>query len=296
MKYAWVDGHRQTYELAEMCALLDVSISGYRAWKCGGQPDRKRLTEAQMLALIRAIHAELKGAYGSPRMVKELRGRGFAASKARVERLMREHGIRARHKRRYKATTDSRHALPVADNLLDRHFNPAAPDRVWTSDITYIWTNEGWLYLAVVLDLFNREVIGWSIKPRMTADIVTDALTMAWFRRQPAAGVMHHSDRGNQYASRAFQDKLTAYGMICSMSRKGNCWDNAPTESFFNSLKNERVHGTRYATRDEARADLFDYIEPFYNRKRRHSTLGYQSPAQCMNDWIIAQYEKKQVA
>lgn len=296
MKYAWIDGHRQAYELAEMCALLAVSISGYRAWKRGGKADRKRLTDAQMLALIRAIHAELKGAYGSPRMVKELRGRGFAASKARVERLMREHGIRARHKRRFKATTDSQHALPVADNLLDRNFNPGQPDQVWTSDITYIWTDQGWLYLAVVLDLFNREVIGWSIKPRMTADIVIDALTMAWFRRRPAAGVMHHSDRGSQYASRVFQDKLASYGMMCSMSRKGNCWDNAPTESFFNSLKNERVHGTHYATRDEAKADLFDYIEPFYNRKRRHSTLGYKSPAQFMNDWVSFQHEKKQVA
>ena len=186
--------------------------------------------------------------------------------------------------------------MPVAPNLLARNFTPEAPNRVWTGDITYIQTGEGWLYLAIVLDLFNREVVGWSIKPRMTADIVTDALTMAWWRRQPAAGVMHHSDRGSQYASWAFQDKLAGYGMICSMSRKGNCWDNAPTESFFNSLKNERVHGTRYATRDEARADLFDYIEPFYNRKRRHSTLGYKSPAQFMNDWIIAQHEKKQVA
>ena len=296
MKYAWIDLHRQTYELAEMCALLAISISGYRAWKRGGKPDRKRLTEVQMLALIRAIHVQFKGAYGSPRMVDELRGRGFAASKARVERLMREHGIRARHKRRFKATTDSKHTLPVADNLLDRNFNPAVPNQVWTSDITYIWTDEGWLYLAVVLDLFNREVIGWSIKPRMTADIVMDALTMAWFRRQPAAGVMHHSDRGSQYASRVFQDKLVAYGMTCSMSRKGNCWDNAPTESFFNSLKNERVHGTRYATRDEAKTDLFDYIEPFYNRRRRHSTLGYKSPTQFMNDWISAQHEKKQVA
>ena len=249
-----------------------------------------------MLALIRALHAELKGGYGSPRRVKELRGRGIAASKARVERLMREHGLRARHQRRFKATTGSKHALPVADNLLNRNFNPGQPDQVWTSDITYLWTDEGWLYLAVVLDLFNREVIGWSIKPRMMADIVMDALTMAWFRRQPAVGVMHHSDRGSQYASRVFQDKLTAYGMICSMSRKGNCWDNAPTESFFNSLKNERVYGARYATRDEAKADLFDYIEPFYNRRRRHSTLGYKSPTQFMNDWISAQHEKKQAA
>jgi transposase InsO family protein len=163
-------------------------------------------------------------------MVDELRERGFPASKARVERLMREHGIRARHKRRYKATTDSRHTLPVADNLLDRNFSPAAPNQVWTADLTYVWTGEGWLYLAVVLDLFNREVVGFSIKSRMTADIVIEALTMAWFRRKPAPGLIHHSDRGSQYASLAFQERLAEYGIRCSMSRKGNCWDNAPTE------------------------------------------------------------------
>lgn len=296
MKYAWIDVERKSFDLAELCAVLNVSVSGYRAWKRGGKPDRKRLTDAQMLALIRSIHAELKGSYGSPRMVRELRGRGFSASKARVERLMRENGIRARHKRRYKATTDSKHALPVADNLLDRAFTPAAPNQVWASDITYLWTDEGWLYLAIVLDLFNREVVGWSLKPRMTADLVTDALTMAWFRRKPAAGVLHHSDRGSQYASRAFQGKLAEYGMIASMSRKGNCWDNAPTESWFNSFKNERVHETRYATRAEATADAFEYIEVFYNRRRRHSTLGYRSPAQFLQDWISARHEEKRVA
>lgn len=290
-----MDAHRHEFELDEMGAVLEVSLSGYRAWARGGRPERKRLTDAQLLMLIRAIHAQFKGAYGSPRMVEELRSRGMAASKARVERLMRENGIRARHKRRYKATTDSRHALPVADNLLNRRFNPAAPNQVWTSDLTYLWTDEGWLYLAVVIDLFNREVIGWSIKPRMTADLVTDALRMAWFRRRPANGVLHHSDRGSQYASHAFQRELAGYGMTCSMSRKGNCWDNAPTESFFNSLKNERVYATRYATRDEARADVFDYIEPFYNRRRRHSTLGYKSPTQFMNDWLSEQHQKKLV-
>ena len=217
-----------------MCRVLDVSESGYRAWKRGGKLGRKRLTDSQMLTLIQSIHIELKGAYGSPRMVKELRGRSFPASKERVERLMRENGIRARHKRRFKVTTDSRHTLPVAPNLLDRNFTPKAPNRVWTSDITYLWTDEGWLYLAIVLDLFNREVVGWSLKPRMTTDIVTDALTMAWFRRKPAAGLIHHSDRGSQYASLDFQDRLKKYGMVCSMSRKGNCWDNAPTESWFN--------------------------------------------------------------
>ena len=204
---------------------------------------------------------------------------------------MRENAIRGWHKRRYKATKDTKHALPVAANVLDRNFSPSAPNQAWGADLTYVWTDEGWLYLAIVLDLFNREIVGWSIKPQMTADIVTDALTMAWFRRRPAPGLLHHSDRGSQYASPLFQDKLKDYGMICSMSRKGNCWDNAPTESFFGSLKNERVHDTRYATRAEAIADLFDYIEVFYNRSRRHSTLGYKSLAQFLNDWITTQHE-----
>jgi len=296
VKYAWISRHNKVFALTEMCAVLEVSVSGYRAWKRGGTPARKRLTDDQMLAVIRAIHAELKGAYGSPRMVRELRLRSFTAGKERVERLMRENGIHARHKRRYKVTTDSKHGLPVAENLLNRHFTPAAPNRVWTSDITYLWTDEGWLYLAIVLDLFNREVIGWSLKPRMTADLVIDALTMAWFRQRPESGVMHHSDRGSQYASRTFQDKLTAYGMICSMSRKGNCWDNAPTESWFNSFKNERVHGVRYATHAEMKAASFEYIEVFYNRKRQHSTLGYKSPIQYLDHWRSTQHQEKRAA
>ncbi|TCG02018.1 transposase, partial [Paraburkholderia steynii] len=208
----------------------------------------------------------------------------------------RENNIRANHKRRYKVTTDSKHKLPVAPNLLDRQFDPDEPNQVFTSDITYIWTSEGWLYLAVVLDLFNREVVGWSLKEHMTADLVVDALVMAWFRRKPAAGAIHHSDRGSQYCSHAFQEKLREYGMRCSMSRKGNCWDNAPTESYFNSMKNERVYATRYATRAEAKADLFEYIEVFYNRKRRHSTLGNVSPAQFMNDWIVTQDQQNLAA
>jgi putative transposase len=296
VKYAWIAEQGSRYPLVEICDVLDVSISGYRAWKRGGHPDRKRLTDAQMLALIQAIHAEIKGAYGSPRMMRELRVRGFSAGKDRVERLMRENGIYARHKRRYKVTTDSKHGLQVANNLLDRNFTPTAPNQVWTSDITYLWTDEGWLYLAIVLDLFNREVVGWSLKPRMTTDIVTDALTMAWFRRRPAPGLMHHSDRGSQYASHAFQDKLKEYGMVCSMSRKGNCWDNAPTESWFNSFKNERYHGIRYATHADMKAASFEYIEVFYNRKRQHSTLGYLSPIQFMEHWLIEQQREKLVA
>jgi len=296
MKYAWIDAHRPEYELADLCRARVVSVNGHGAWKRGGLPDRKRLTDAQMLALIRTIHTELKGAYGSPRIRKGLWDRGFPASKDRVERLMRENGIRARHKRRFKATTDSKHSLPVAPNLLDRDFTPKAPNQVWTADLTYVWTDEGWLYLAVVLDLFNREAVGWPIKPRMTADIVIDALTMAWFRKKPAPGLIHHSDRGSQYASHAFQARLEEYGMACSMSRKGNCWDNAPTESFFNSLKNERVHGTRYSTRAAAEADRFDYIEPFYNRRRSHSTLGYASPMKFLEDWISTQHEQQLAA
>lgn len=296
MKYAWIDVETKRYALAELCEALGVSISGFRAWKRGGTPQRKRLTANQTLAMIRAIHTEFKGAYGSPRIVRELRQRGYTASKERVERLMREHGIRARHKRRYRVTTDSKHGLPVAPNLLDRKFEPAAPNQVWTADITYLWTDEGWLYLAVVLDLFNREVIGWSLKPRMTTDLVSDALTMAWFRRRPAPGVVHHSDRGSQYASLAYQEKLAQFGMTCSMSRKGNCWDNSPTESWFNSFKNERYHGVRYATHAEMKAASFEYIEVFYNRKRQHSTLGYKSPIQFLKSWISEQNQDEQAA
>ena len=291
MKYAWIDAQGKTFALSEMCEVLEVSLSGYRAWKRGGTQNRRRLTDSQMLALIRAIHAELKGAYGSPRMVRELRARGFPASKERVERLMRDHGIRARHKRRYKVTTDSKHGLPVAENLLDRNFTPSAPNQAWTSDITYLWTDEGWLYLAIVLDLFNREVIGWSLKPRMTADIVTDALTMAWFRRRPAPGLLHHSDRGSQYAGHAFQDKLREYGMTCSMSRKGNCWDNAPTESFWGRLKTASVHGCKFATREQARQAVMDWMA-FYNHRRLHSSLGYLSPMQYEQRWYEAQRKK----
>jgi len=199
--YAWIDAHRDQFALSELCGVLEVSVSGYRAWKGGGTADRQKLTDTQLLIRIQSIHAKLKGVYGSPRMVRELHARGFSASKARVERLMRVNGIHARHKRRYKATTDSKHSLPVTENLLARNFTPSGPNQVWTSDITYLWTDEGWLYLAIVLDLFNREVVGWSLKARMTGDLVTDALIMAWFRRKPAPGLIHHSNRGSQYAS-----------------------------------------------------------------------------------------------
>jgi putative transposase len=296
VKDAWIDAQHSPFALTERCSVLGVSLSGYRSWKRGGKPDRKGLTDSQMLTLIQSIHAELKGAYGSPRRVRERRARGFPASQARVERLMREPGIQGRHQRRDKVTTDSTHALPVAENRLNRAFNPSAPNQVWSADITSLWTDEGWLYLAIVLDLFNREVIGWSLKPRLTADIVTDALTMAWFRRKPAPGLIHHSDRGSQYASHLFQDTLTQYGMICSMSRKGNCWDHAPTESWFNSFKHERVLGERFATRAAMTTMIFEYIEVFDNRKRLHSTLGYTSPLRFLSDWRNTQQDQKQIA
>jgi len=293
VKYAWIEKQAGAWPVGVMCEVLGVSQSGLKAWRSGGKR-WQRLADAQLLVLIRAIHAQFKGAYGSPRMHEELRSRGHRVGKARVERLMRSHGIRARHKRRWKATTDSQHTLPVAQNLVARDFCPREPNRSWGADITYIATDEGWLYLAVVMDFFNREIVGWSLKERLAADLVTDALTMGWFRRRPAPGLIHHSDRGVQYASQAFQAKLVEYGMRCSMSRKGNCWDNAPTESFFNSLKNERVHGSRYRTRADAKADLFQYIEIFYNRVRRHSTLGQTSPERFLNAWLS--HQEKQAA
>jgi putative transposase len=301
VKYAWIEKQRDSYPLEALCECLGVSASGFASWRHGPRR-QKRLTDAQLLVLIRAVHAEFKGAYGSPRVWRELKGRDVRVSRERVARLMRAHAIRARHKRRYKATTDSRHDLPVAPNLLDRNFSPACPDQVWTADITYIPTAEGWLYLAVVMDLYTRMIVGWSMGARMTRDLVLDALRMAYFRRRPKAGLMHHSDRGSQYASSDYQEALKRYGMIVSMSRKGNCWENAvsvkanarsalrrnynaPMESFFNSMKNERTHSQRYLTREQARQDTFDYIERFYNRSRRHSALGYVSPAQHHAAW-----------
>jgi putative transposase len=198
------------------------------------------------------------------------------------------HGIKARGKRRFKATTDSKHNLPVAENLLNREFKQEAPDRVWTSDITYLATSEGWLYLAVVIDLFSRRVVGWSLKPHMRRDLVIDALRMAWFRRQPASGLIFHSDRGSQYCSREFQDTLKGYGMRSSMSRKGDCWDNSPTESFWGSLKVGRLYGRRFETRRAAMDEVIDWLG-FYDQRRLHSTLGYVSPMQFERAWLAAQ-------
>ena len=277
MKYAWIGEHVRLWPVMNMCRALQVSVSGFKSWRSGGRRSSKRVSEAELLAQIRVVHAQFKARYGSPRMHEELHERGYRVGKTRVERVMRENAIRARHKRRWKATTQSNHRLPVAANVIKRDFSPGRPNACWGSDITYIWTDEGWLYLAVVLDFFNREVVGWSLKEELSTVLVADALNMAWKQRAPASGLIHHSDRGVQYASGAYQAQVASYGMRCSMSRKGDCWDNAPTESFFNSLKNELVHGQRYRTRAQACSAVFEYIEGFYNRTCRHSTLGYIS-------------------
>ncbi len=262
-----------------MCDALEVSESGYYAWAARSpSPAERRRTE--LAAAIEVIHAEVKGRYGSPRMTAELNARGYACAENTVAKLMRERGIRARAPRRFARTTDSRHGLPAADNVLDRDFDPPRPNAAWSADITYIPTADGWLYLAVVEDLFSRMIVGWAMGGVMTSRLVVDALDMAVRRRLPGVGLVAHSDRGSQYASDHYRRLLDRHGITCSMSRVAQCWDNAPVESFFASLKRELVHDERYATHGEARASIFEYVETFYNRVRRHSALGYVSPAE----------------
>ena len=255
-----------------------------------GKPDG-RVSNAALLVHIRAIDAQVKGEYGWPRMWKELLGRDIRVGKERVQQTMKMHGIQARGKRKFVVTTDSKHTLPVVPNRLARDFTPKAPNHVWTSDITYIATGEGWLYLAAVIDLFSRQVVGWSMQPHLRASLVTDALRMAWFRRQPAPGLIFHSDRGSQYCGHEFQGALTAYGMKSSMSRKGNCWDNAPTESLWGRLKVGRLYGRTFATQRDAMDEIIDWLT-FYNHRRLHSTLGYLSPMRFETNWHAAQQDK----
>lgn len=260
-----------------MCELLCVSRTGYYAWL--RRPESQRKSEDEALSkLIKEIHEESNGEYGSPKIHRELRRRGTQCGRKRVARLMKKDGLKAKTVRKFKATTNSDHNLPVAENLLNRDFTPAEPNRSWAADITYVWTKEGWLYLAVVIDLFSRAVVGWSMSERMTRTLVMNAFTLAVMRRNPPPGLIHHSDRGSQYASGDFQRLLERHGAICSMSRKGNCWDNAPAESFFALLKRALVFHNQYETRSQARQSIFEYIERFYNRKRIHSSLGYRTP------------------
>ena len=262
-----------------MCCVLAVSTSGYYAWR--GRPQSQRAQDnLELVARIKEVHASSRETYGSPRVHAELvQGQGIHCNKKRVERLMRIHDIRGRTRRRRRVqTTDSNHSLPVAPNLLDRQFEADLPNRKWVADITYVPTDQGWLYVAAVLDLFSRRVIGWSMSNTMCTLLVKDALEMAISLRHPQAGLLHHSDRGSQYASAEYQAVLQTGQAVASMSRAGNCYDNAAMESFFGTLKCELIHDRHYRTRAEARQDIFEYIEVFYNRQRRHSSLGYLSP------------------
>ena len=261
-----------------MCKTLEVSRSGFYAW-LGREESVRAREDYRLTVLIRGIHDESGGVYGSPRVHQELVRRGVVCGLNRVERLMRAAGLRSIVRRRFRVkTTDSNHSHPIAPDLVGRDFTTEAPNQVWVSDITYIPTDEGWLYLAATMDLFSRKIVGWSMSSTLHASIAIDALQMALDQRQPPAGLIHHSDRGVQYAARDFRELLAAHGLQASMSRKGNCYDNAAMESFFHSLKTERVHHAWYRSRAAARACLFDYIEAFYNRRRLHSTLGYKTP------------------
>ena len=268
------------YPVTLLCRVMEVSRSGYYAYAERRREGPRSEGEAELVRRVKAIHEEARGSYGTRRMARQLQGEGHAVGRYKARSLMHKAGIEVRHKRRFRATTDSRHSHPVAPNLLDRQFATQAPDRAWVGDITYLWTAEGWLYLAVVIDLFSRRVVGWSVASHMRVELVKDALTMALWRRRPGAGLIHHSDRGSQYACGAYQDLLKAYGLVCSMSRKGDCWDNAVAERFFGSLKRECTDHRLYATHEQARRDVVDYIEMFYNSRRKHSHLGYSSPAE----------------
>jgi putative transposase len=279
MRYCAIQEHDRRYPIRLMCRALAVSPAGYYAWR--SRPESHRAVSARtLLSAIRVIHQESRETYGSPSIWDALLKQGHGVGEHRVARLMRQHGIRAKTVKKWRATTQSQHRFPVAANTLNRQFTVEYPNRVWAGDLTYIWTAEGWLYLAVLLDLYSRAVIGWAMGVRLTVDLAERALTMALANRTPTAGLLHHSDRGSQYAATSYQQLLATHGITTSMSRTGNCWDNACVESFFGTLKRELVYHRHYATREDATQDIFEYIEVFYNRKRRHSTLGYDSPAE----------------
>jgi putative transposase len=276
--FAFVEAHKEAWPVTLMCDTLGVSSSGFYAW-LSRETSAAQIRRDSLLVEIRAAHAEAKGRYGSPRIHAELEGRGVECCVNTVAKLMHDNDIRAKTARKFRNTTDSNHALPVALNVLGRQFDAGGPNEKWVADITYITTREGWLYLAAVEDLYSRMVVGWSMAEHMESRLVVDALEMAVQRRLPGEGLLAHSDRGSQYASEHYQRLLGGHGIACSMSGIGQCWDNAPMESFFATLKKELVHHEDYQTRAQARASIFEYIETFYNPKRRHSSLGYLSPA-----------------
>lgn len=279
MKFAFIAAKKASFPVAMLCDVLDVSRSGYYAWATRAEPKRKA-SDAQLAVEIVAIHRRSRGTYGSPRVHAELRAKGFSVSKKRVERLMRERGVEARRKRRFRRTTDSNHSMPVAPNLLGRHFMTNAPNTAWVTDVTYIQTGEGWLYLAVMLDLFSRRVVGYAMSAQNDRLLALEALARALRARRPPRGLLHHSDRGSPYASEDYREVLRNRGIVASMSRTGDCWDNAVAESFFATLKTELTDAMNYPTRDAAMASIRDYLETFYNDARRHSHLGYLSPVE----------------
>ena len=272
-----MDRAKKAYPVSLLCRVLGVSRSGYYTWQADSRKDYRQEND-KLILLVRQIHQESDGTYGTRRMAKALRTHGITCGRCRTRTLMRLAGVKVKRKKRFRITTDSKHNLPVAPNLLQRQFDVSEPNCAWVGDITYIWTSEGWLYLATVMDLFSRQIVGWSLQSRMTQKLVSDALLMAIWRRRPAPGLIFHSDRGSQYCSSYFQGLLKVHKIQSSMSRKGDCWDNAVMERFFGSLKSERVAFRNYRTRETARQDIIAWIEMFYNSKRRHSYLGYVSP------------------
>ncbi len=280
MKFRFIFQEQRWHGVDRLCRALGVTRGGYWAW-LKRRPSARKLGDSMLLADVQRIYGEGRGKYGSPRIHDALTKAGKPCGKKRVERLMRENGIEAKLGKKHKpVTTDSAHNMPVALNVLNRQFQRERPNDAWVTDTTYIWTQEGWLYLAVILDLFSRRVVGWSMDERNDTGLVLRALHMAAQRRRPAAGLIHHSDRGSQYASTAYQAALKGYGMVPSMSRTGNCWDNAVMESWFHTLKVELVHDHVFATRRAAQAAIFEYIEVFYNRQRICSAIGGFSPAE----------------
>jgi len=290
VKYACIARHRGEYPVRLMCRVLDVSPAGFYGWRTRA-PSAHALADERLMLNVRVSHQRSAGTYGAPRVHQDLRAQGFHVGKKRVARLMRQQGLVGRVRRRRVRTTDSTHPDPVAPNLLARQFavqGIGAMDRIWVSDITYVPTREGWLFLATVLDLASRRVVGWAMRETLELDLALSALRMALGTRRPAPGLLHHSDRGTQYAAAEYRAVLAAHGMIASMSRKGDCWDNAVAESFFATLELELIVKSEWRTRDAARRAIFRYIETWYNRERRHSTLGYRSPAQYEAEVLTA--------
>lgn len=279
MRFRLIDAAKKEFPVQRLCKVLGVSPSGYFAWKERPACRRQR-DDMVLLAHVRSAFALSSGTYGSPRMTYELRDHGLAIGRRRVARLMRENGLRARQKRRFKRTTDSLHAFPIAPNLLDQGFTATGPNQKWGADISYVWTREGWLYLAVIIDLFARRLIGWAVSDRLHKELALSALRRAIAVRRPAAGLIHHADRGSQYCSLDYQAELRKNGILISMSGKGNCFDNAMVETFFKTLKAELVWRTVFQSRAEATAAIARYIDGFYNPVRRHSALDFSSPLQ----------------